>query len=161
MFVYKISICNECYIGSTNSIDNRYRQHENNCINPESEKHNLPIYKFIRENGGWENIKFEVLERITYTGFLTLEKQKEIEQKFYEKFKPKLSKVEAYVGLSKYEYDKQRKQKLKEKRQVKVPCPECNKLMTKVWIKKHIKKIHNDKYYLYENKTWDVGLKDL
>jgi len=161
MYIYKISINDECYIGSTNSIDNRYRQHQFNCINEKSDKHNLPVYKYIRENGGWENIKFEILSKIIFNGVLTLEKQKEIEQQYFEKFKPKLSKVEAYVGLSKYEYDKQREEKLKEKRKIKIQCPECSKLMTKKYIKKHINKFHNDKYYLYENTKFDIGLKDL
>ena len=42
------------YVGSTTNFTNRKSTHKCNCYNEKNEeKYNLPIYKFIRETGGW------------------------------------------------------------------------------------------------------------
>jgi len=46
-----------CYVGSTANWKQRKIQHKSDCCNPNSEKHNLKIYKTIRENGGWNEFK--------------------------------------------------------------------------------------------------------
>ena len=56
---YKI-VCNdlnikECYVGHTTSFRKRKTVHKNTCNNPNVECHNMPLYKFIRANGGWDN----------------------------------------------------------------------------------------------------------
>ena len=44
------------YVGSSCDFINREKKHRYNCCNNESsDKYNLPIYKYIRENGGFEN----------------------------------------------------------------------------------------------------------
>lgn len=51
------------YIGHcTNMIKRKYR-HKNACINPNDHEHNLPKYKFIRENGGWDNWRMILVEK--------------------------------------------------------------------------------------------------
>ena len=44
----------EFYIGSTKDFQRRRRQHKHSCTNVNSKKHKTPVYKFIRENGGWD-----------------------------------------------------------------------------------------------------------
>jgi len=50
------------YIGSSVTLKHRKRQHKNNCNNPCSKKHNLQLYKHIRDNGGWEAFAFHIVE---------------------------------------------------------------------------------------------------
>jgi hypothetical protein len=45
----------ECYVGHTTDFPQRVRDHHSKCNNPESEKHHLKVYEFIRSNGGWNN----------------------------------------------------------------------------------------------------------
>lgn len=66
--VYKLTCKDEtvtdCYIGSTINLYSRLHKHKNNSVNENSEKHHLKVYKKIRECGGWENWKCEVLDEI-------------------------------------------------------------------------------------------------
>ena len=43
------------YVGSSCDFINREKNHKWNCNNEKSVSHHLPIYKYIRENGGFEN----------------------------------------------------------------------------------------------------------
>jgi len=57
--IYKIT-CNDTsitdtYVGSTcNFIQRRYR-HKSVCNNVNAKGYNIPLYRFIRDNGGWTN----------------------------------------------------------------------------------------------------------
>jgi len=55
------SIKDEYYGHTTNKIK-RKQNHKFNCINSISNEHNQYVYKFIRENGGWENWSMIVVE---------------------------------------------------------------------------------------------------
>ena len=57
-FIYKLynESCEEVYIGSTRDIIERMKTHKQKC---KSDKN--PKYKFIRENGDWENWKYIIL----------------------------------------------------------------------------------------------------
>ena len=50
------------YIGGTNSFPYRKRAHKYSCNNEKSNIYNIPLYQFIRSNGGWNNFSFEILE---------------------------------------------------------------------------------------------------
>lgn len=50
----------ECYIGSTKNLDDRIKEHQRKCNNP---KCNIKVYKFIRENGGFNNWNFVEIEK--------------------------------------------------------------------------------------------------
>lgn len=43
------------YIGSSTNFIQRKCQHKLTCNNPNSKKHNVKVYQFIRDNGGWDN----------------------------------------------------------------------------------------------------------
>ena len=42
------------YVGHTTNWDRRKYQHKKCCNNENNSKHNLKLYKMMRENGGWE-----------------------------------------------------------------------------------------------------------
>lgn len=65
--IYKITCNNEnikdIYIGHTTSFYQRIRLHKSNCTNINSKAYNYKIYKIIRENGGWDNWKMDIIEK--------------------------------------------------------------------------------------------------
>jgi hypothetical protein len=64
--IYAIrEVCNKSviYIGYSTNFNRRKREHKYNCLNPKSKRHHFPIYKHIRENGGYDKFEFVVLEQ--------------------------------------------------------------------------------------------------
>lgn len=53
----------DCYIGSTCNLYLRKSQHKQVCNNPNDNRHNLKVYQFVRENGGFDNWTIVVLEQ--------------------------------------------------------------------------------------------------
>jgi GIY-YIG catalytic domain len=43
------------YVGSTTNFKNRKSGHKSNCSNKNCKEYNRPLYKFIRETGGWSD----------------------------------------------------------------------------------------------------------
>ena len=64
-YIYKISCkdqtITDTYIGSTNDIRHRERQHKSACHNEQSKNYNYRVYQCIRANGGWDNWTVTVL----------------------------------------------------------------------------------------------------
>ena len=64
--IYKICCkdisINDIYIGHTTNFIQRKQSHKTNCCNKNSNNYNLYVYKFIRENGGWNNWSMIQLE---------------------------------------------------------------------------------------------------
>ena len=50
------------YIGSTWDMKERLRIHVNKCINKNSKEYNYSVYKYIRENGNWDNFEMTVID---------------------------------------------------------------------------------------------------
>ena len=46
---------NDVYVGHTTNFIKRKAQHKSDCNNINSKRHNLKVYKTIRENGNWDN----------------------------------------------------------------------------------------------------------
>ena len=65
--MYKIVCKNlaitDCYAGHTTEFRRRKSQHKHSCNTPEDKKYNYPVYKFIRENGGWDNWQIIEIEK--------------------------------------------------------------------------------------------------
>ena len=62
---YKI-VCNDIkvtqiYVGSTKDLKDRKRIHKYRCNTPDDEGYNTKVYKFIRNNGGWNNWEIIVI----------------------------------------------------------------------------------------------------
>lgn len=65
--MYKI-VCNDItindlYVGQTRDFTNRKYLHKKACNKQYSNSYNLKIYKFIRDNGGWDNWSMVEIER--------------------------------------------------------------------------------------------------
>ena len=65
---YKL-VCNDlniydCYVGSTTDFTSRKRHHKRSCTQEQSFAFNLPVYKFIREHGNWDNWSMIPIEQI-------------------------------------------------------------------------------------------------
>ena len=52
------------YIGSTSNFVNRKSQHKYNCNHSEVKHHNYDIYRYIRDNGGWDNFECVPIRRV-------------------------------------------------------------------------------------------------
>jgi len=64
--IYKIcckdSSIKDCYVGSSCSHTSRKSAHKSACNNKKDKAYNLPVYRYIRDNGNWENWDFVLLE---------------------------------------------------------------------------------------------------
>jgi hypothetical protein len=65
--MYKI-VCDDleikdCYVGHTTNFIKRKCQHKKTCESDASNRHNLKVYKTIRDNGGWENWSMIEIEK--------------------------------------------------------------------------------------------------
>jgi len=105
---YKI-VCNDSnvtqiYVGSTVNLKNRISKHKSRCNNPNVESHNAKVYKFIRDNGGWTNWNFKVLE---IKGCINKYDASKIEQQHINDLKSELNSNIACFGLAIKEYGKQ------------------------------------------------------
>ncbi len=56
----------ELYVGKTTNFKRRIRDHKNISNNQNCKGYNLKLYKFIRENGGWNNWEFIEIEKNEY-----------------------------------------------------------------------------------------------
>lgn len=97
--IYRISCINtkikDFYIGSTNNFRKRMSSHKKNCSNKNTHHYKYPIYKFIRNNGGWYNFKMEKIFDYSCNNAVELKMK---EREFYDKFKPTLNKLSPYVS---------------------------------------------------------------
>ena len=53
----------DCYVGSTINFTKRKGQHKQNCNNENDKNHNYYVYRFIRNNGGFENWEMIEIEK--------------------------------------------------------------------------------------------------
>lgn len=59
VYIYKLKIAGKSYVGSTKHIRHRMNCHKSECYNQNSK---IYKYKFIRENGGWDNVEIHILQ---------------------------------------------------------------------------------------------------
>ena len=52
------------YVGSTTNLKNRRSCHKKSCTNPKSKKYNRFVYRFIRDNGGFDNWEIVLIEKV-------------------------------------------------------------------------------------------------
>lgn len=145
--IYKLSIGDDFYIGSTKSyyVTSRWGSHKNDCNDPSRKQHNYPVYKFIRANGGWDKVKRECL----WTGDVeSKEALKMLEDDYYFDLKPTLNVTRPYESnearlARKRETERLRwvnhKEELKKKRGVgiSIEC-ECGGSYVKSNYRKHL-----------------------
>ena len=85
----------EIYIGSTADEKHREKCHKSDCNNENSEEYNRKVYKFIRDNGGWDTWTFEVIERFPCENDIQLRIR---EQYYYDLMKPILNSQRPYIS---------------------------------------------------------------
>jgi len=93
--IYKI-VCRDVnvkdlYVGATTEFTKRKYAHKQHCTNPKSQKHDFYVYKFIRDNGGWEN--WDMIEICKYANCKDANEQAKRERHFIEGLKATLNKL--------------------------------------------------------------------
>lgn len=81
----------DCYIGSTTNFEQRKIKHKNGCISRE-----YPVYKFITENGGWDNWQVKTLNILPYIDDID---KRYKEQCYINSYKPTLNEKRAYQTI--------------------------------------------------------------
>jgi len=130
---YDTSI-NGYYVGSTlQEFTQRRMEHKSNCNNEDSPEYNHYKYVYIRNNGGWNNFKMTVIERVL------VENKSEllmVEQDWQDMLKPNLNIQRAYRTLEdkknqKAKADRIYRQKnkaiLNQKKKEIINCDRCDK----------------------------------
>lgn len=95
-YIYKISIKDKpelFYIGSTNNLSSRKSHHKKNVTNKVGKRYWTKIYLEIRQNGGWNNIIFEIIIKYDEINSDVL---KQNEQLYLDELKPPLNSIKSY-----------------------------------------------------------------
>ena len=96
--IYKICckdlLIQDIYIGSTLNFRNRKWKHKSACNNINRKEYNSYKYKFIRNNGGWENWDMIQLKEVSCNSKRELEAE---ERKAYEELKPSLNTIKPFI----------------------------------------------------------------
>jgi hypothetical protein len=92
----------DCYVGSTTDFTKRKWAHKSNCANINGKHYNLKVYKFIRDNGNWENWSMVLIEMFPCTNHL---ESLQRERYWCENLNATLNSV--VPSRSKQEYDKE------------------------------------------------------
>ena len=101
--IFYIIKCNdvektEIYVGSTFNFVKRKTRHRSNCINPNMKHHNIKVYVYIRENGGWDNFTMTMLDRKVCIDMLEARKY---EQTLITQYKANLNSRKAFGAETK------------------------------------------------------------
>ena len=102
------------YIGSTIDFIRRRHEHKKTCNNEKNKNYNLPIYKFIRNNGNWSNFYIVPIEEAE---FETKLQARIHEHQLIEKYK--LNSINTYLSEenrinNRKQYRELNKEKIKE-----------------------------------------------
>jgi len=93
--IYKLCHCSDLeneniYIGSTTNFRNRKNGHKSKCNNIKVKGYDIPVYQFIRDNGGWNEWQMLPIEVFPCNDKKELEVR---ERHHIELLKPKLNKI--------------------------------------------------------------------
>ncbi len=129
----------EMYIGHTTNIQKRRKHHYENVIYPNPRK-DYQVYKFIRNNGGWENFELDIIEEYPCN---SCDEARLRERYWYELLQPSLNSRKPIC--SKQEYCILNKDNKKvydnERRKIVILC-ECGNLVQLARKSEHLKSNH-------------------
>ena len=131
--MYKI-VCKDlnikdCYVGHTVNYIKRKSSHKTSCNNQNYKEYNYNVYKFIRENGGWQN--WDIIEIKKYPCNDKREAEAE-ERRLYEELNANLNNNRPCIT------ENEKKKQIKEKQKIKIEC-ECGSKICKGDLSKHLK----------------------
>lgn len=149
--IYKL-VCKDiniqnCYVGSTTNFVKRKSHHKDNCKYESLKDYHYPVYKFIRDNGNWDNWSMILIEKYPCKNKLELESREryhmellkadlnqriptrtdkenynENKEIYAAKGKIYREKNKDIIKVRKKGYREQNKEKIKEHRSKKVEC---------------------------------------
>ena len=123
----------DMYVGYSTNYRKRILEHKWNTYNKNNtKKYNMKVYRIIRENGGWDNWTYAILEENC---------GKERERYYYELLEPTMNTQHSGLTLAEYRKkyyatEKGRNIVLKNFRR-KVVCDLCGKIMSKSSLCRH------------------------
>ena len=92
-YIYRIQDNNDpeqFYIGSTLNLSRRKSHHKKNVRNKVGKLYWTKLYKYIRDNGGWDNFTFTKIDEVD---ILLLSEGTEYEQSIIDKLNPTLNSI--------------------------------------------------------------------
>jgi len=134
----------EIYVGSTCNFTRRKGEHKSYCHNDKDRHYHLKVYKFIRDNGGFQNWDMILVEEYPCEN-----KQQKLQREryWYEELKASLNydypariKKEWYEDNKEFvkKYQEANKEKISERKKTKVIC-ECGEEVGKSHLARHKK----------------------
>ena len=162
--VYKIS-CKDSnikhyYFGSTSNFYMRMANHKHNVNNYKGTKHHFPLYKFMRESGGWSNWECEIIhDNLAKDDARNLEKEYVLNNEYslnqlipartnkeWRQANPEKIKIYSKKSYAKNpQYWQQYYQKRKDEYLEKIEC-ECGTVVSKIHLIKHCRTISHNNY---------------
>jgi len=119
--IYKLCCRNteikNIYVGHTCNFNRRKYEHKFHCNNKHSEKYNFNVYRFIRDNGGWNNFDMIMIEEYPCENKLQAERK---EREYIENLNATLNCSIPTRSKEEYNYEL----KISKKRSEKIKC-EC------------------------------------
>ena len=86
----------DCYVGHTTDFIKRKSKHKGNCNNPNDRNHNMPVYQFIRANGGFENFDMVLINTETCENSLEARRR---EREYIEQLGATLNKYRPFITI--------------------------------------------------------------
>jgi len=97
----------DTYIGSTTNFKARKNCHKSRCTSESDKYYNTKVYKFIRENGGWEDWEMVMIEETNCT-----KRQAELkEREYYEQLNADLNGKKPFIDTEEKKDIKKEKDK--------------------------------------------------
>jgi hypothetical protein len=125
--IYKIT-CNDesiidLYVGHTTNFVQRKHAHKISCTNMKSPNYNCRLYNVIRNNGGWDNWKMEIINFFNFKDHYEARKK---EQEYFILLKATLNSIEP-LPTPKYKEVTPKYEEKEEKNEKKnIYCYVCN-----------------------------------
>ena len=145
----------DVYIGSTCNLIRRRAAHKKSCNNEKCKDYNYPVYRYIRDNGGWDNW---IVLKIKDTPCDNKDELRLNEREEFEKIGaalnsryPQRSKKEHYednkeeISIKHKKYRENNREKIKEINTRKVECP-CGSIVAKCNLSRHKKSLKHQNY---------------
>ena len=122
----------ETYVGHTTDFRNRKHEHRKRCLSVTNPKHHLKVYKYIRDNGGWDEwIMLEIEKFPCKDG----NEARAREYYWYNQLKCKLNK-DVPTRTNK-QYCEDYREEIKERVSAKVVCDNCCSIVTYNGLPRH------------------------